>query len=362
MTTKEVTRNCKKCGYKQVLKNTSKKRKHWACSNCYHRNKLRLSAITALIAVLAISGISHVYAEQQVGVNLPYDTPFVNNACSTSLFSTGGQSFAQYTCYWNWEITNEKYEELTDKSSTSNQDPEGWSIALGEAIRLGVNSDEEPEETPDVEVEEETPSVPQTPEQKARAEALKALDDCKRGFENEYSHAWGAIQASGDIPFYQNATRGEFAERDNLSKNQSVLKTLKAIAECEAMREALDRGVLGSREARMAYDDIMNIGKDNQPAQGTRGHEESRGFADEKSASDEEKLEQANEWKDWACKESNSHLGLCRANLPLTGDNRGFSEPAIGGDYNNVNIFAEGGDPQTGKGILDPTSCLKLVL
>jgi len=65
-----IKRRCKKCGHTQTLKNTNKNRRHWACSNCNHRNKLKLS-ILALIVTLAVV-VGPVYADNYT-LKIPFD-------------------------------------------------------------------------------------------------------------------------------------------------------------------------------------------------------------------------------------------------------------------------------------------------
>jgi len=93
-----------------------------------------------------------------------------------------------------------------------------------------------------------------TPEEQFKQDLIDRYEACL------YAQGpFAAMQTPGTIEYFENKTRFEFAERDNLSNKIPVLRIIKAIEECDGMKEALKQGIIGPREAHLAEADKLGI-------------------------------------------------------------------------------------------------------
>ena len=314
MTTKTIKCNNSKCRRVWNYQGSKRKGAKTRCPDCYRGVTIPLILMLALVPLASVA-----IAEQQVLVSLPIDRPFSFDSCGL-LVATDGPAFS---CVWSWTLDPEILALIEQRPINNQTAYDIWLeevLPLLEANPLLTPSDETVDEGTDIDETVDEP-LPQTPEQKARADAILELNQCLRGFERD--PALGAFQADSEIEFYENVTRGQIAERDNLSKNQPILKLLKAVEECSAIKRYLDMHIIGPEEANKAIADRLGLDIYGRPEIGTRGNEPSLGFAESKTASNEEIIAEANTWRDWACAVEQRQLKLCNAYQPLFGENRG---------------------------------------
>lgn len=312
--TKQIRCNNTKCRRVWNYQGTKRKGAKTRCPDC-----TRTVTIPTLLLLALIPLASLAMAEQQVVVELPIDRPFSFDSCGLLIASQG----PTYSCVWNWTIDPEALITTSQPSLNNQTAYDIWLeeiLPLIEANPLLTPSDESVDETPEIDENVDEP-LPQTPEQKERADKILELNQCLRGFERD--PALGAFQADSEIEFYQNVTRQDILVRDNLGKDQTLLKLIMAVEECRAIQTYLDMNIIGPREANMAIADRLGLDIYGRAETSARGNEPSLGFAESKTATNEEIKAEADTWRDWACDENQRHLKLCNAYQPLTGDNRG---------------------------------------
>lgn len=334
-----IKRKCKNCGHTQKLRNTNKKRRQWACTNCNHRNKLKLSML-ALIVTLTISmGSAYAYEEM---TPIPR-SDYLDRECFAVIMP--GVSEWIWDCQWRF---TEDYPFSPDAQpgllKATPEDQQGFDsllIEIREYLDLGDESIPENNIGDDGVLDPVDEQAEIDPE---REQAIGELEKCLRGFE--HNPALGAFQQSGEIENYENKTRGEITLRDNLNKDQPTLKLLKAVQECLIIQRYLDMKVIGAEEANKAIADRLGVDYLNRAENATRYGHESLGYGEEKSASKEEIKSEADKWRDWACHEDQAHLKLCTAYQPLTGDNRGGYTEGMDCQLHGQPMTDRGGEAQ----------------
>lgn len=307
---------CKKCNKLHNYTGQNESGELATCPKCGHRNRIPAMIIATLILASLMFGTAYAYEET---VDIPradyWDIrTYIQILDGSSDWKFTVDFFYNETGVLVLNGTNTNYQLNPEDDKAIARILEQIDLLLVETILLN--------ETDSSSMATEPEPLPQTPEQAERARILIELDNCYYGLESEYSAAFGAIQPSGAIPNYGNVTRESFPERDNLNRDQPLLKLLMAVQECDIMKKAIKEGVIGIREANMAMEDLI-IQEDyygRSTAQENFGLDETRhteGF----DISEEDIQDSAEQWLDWKCQEAQKALKLCPEEFH--GTNRG---------------------------------------
>jgi len=307
----------------------------------------------AIITLFTLAiGLSFAYAEQQATVILPFERPYQEFSCTAWPSFIGERTVSttdavRYQCTWIWTLADDTINAMPEYPLTGSLDPETIKIWLEEIVSFVENNPfQEPEES--IEVEDLIDEPSPTPFSQLDPEVRKALGQlkiCQLGQDE-----WIAI-----IPQYNLTTSDEAPIFKHLGKDRQLMQLALDYQEC--------RGNTEYPWLSQQYNDTYTADQEGMKLALARGGEDTRRYmAEGKTASAEEKLQAIADATDYMCKPANLHLKLCSAyqvcidNDLSDGDkclNRGSSEPSIGEGFDNVNIFAEGGDPQTGEGIIE---------
>jgi hypothetical protein len=154
---------------------------------------------------------------------------------------------------------------------------------------------------------EERPYESLTPSDRKLAEAVDELFLCAHGLEE-----WDVQQQDSEfeIPYNPNLNDYIYFDNENLDTNTRLANILKAQDECR-WKDAYAELYL-QVNINKVIDRLDPKGPDMTDSPHT----------DPVTQKDLDDAAEAAE--EFACRTTNQHLGLCRANLPLTGENRGF--------------------------------------
>ncbi len=184
-----------------------------------------------IMVILFVSGLGiAAYAEE---VNLPLEEPYDDTFCS---FLKEG-NHVTFSCNWRWFLPDYVLQGIENDTTVPGviEELPQHNLDLADKIRelLAIPPPvEEPEEL-DPDAERRADIAERIAEQDAeKIQLLGKLAECRTGLG-----AFAAYQEQAAIEDYTNQTRWQFAERDNLSSNITVLKILKAIEECDIMKE-----------------------------------------------------------------------------------------------------------------------------
>lgn len=285
-----------------------------------------------MLALIPLASLA--MAEQQVAVSLPVDRPFEYSTCGL-LSSNDGVVFS---CVWRWNVDPDILASLEPTPANNQTKYEIW---LDEILPLiEANPRVEPETPDDIIIgAEEQDDTPSTPLEDIDPEVRRAIDklgECQFGVG-----VWAGIveNYTRDVPDELPIFKSLYRER--------VLKELaQNYEECRGMTEYpwLSEQYTNAYLADQLGLDLYGRGGDVRPS-----NQPSLGFAETKSASDEDKQAEADKWREWSCQETNLHLKLCNAYLPLTGENRG--------GYTDGAECQERGQPATESGTSAQVRC-----
>ena len=148
--------------------------------------KKNISIAVLLIAVIAVSGLSYVYAEQQATVTLPLDRPYFAHECKVwNMITLSEEGIVRYACLWDWNIDQTVFKELEKIFIDKGADYEAW---LEEVIPLIEKN--QLKEVPEDEVGTGIPVIPEELDVVPEGEEEKFLSDfekCFGGLEQSYA-------------------------------------------------------------------------------------------------------------------------------------------------------------------------------
>ena len=277
-----LKRKCKKCGHTQTLKDGRTTKTSWKCSDCGFVNKLR-KAIIALVALIVFTSFIGLSYAEEVTVNVPFD--FWNNDFCTFLGFPleNGTTLYEYECIWTgWEHqVNAEWlvKQPSDISIALFPDAPEAFIIIAPEFRQEIVVDEP--EVIDLDAERRADIEERRIEMTVEKERLIGeLAECRTGLG-----AFAAYQEQEAIQDYTNQTRWQFAIRDNLSQSGSVLTILKAIEECDIMKEYVRLNLISEFElnkvlADLAGTDYLGRGSEHPLATKVTDQSDSMVFTD----------------------------------------------------------------------------------
>ena len=273
-----------------------------------------------IIAILFGGGLGLVYAEEQ---ELPLSQPYDDKYCTFYALS----DHVNFTCTWKWFLPPYVMSELEplDIPTKTSEIPQ-HNLELSDKIRLllekGIPVPEVHEEGLPV-VDE--PTEPLTPEEREIKAAIDTLAECRTGLG-----AWAAYQETELIEHYADKTRWEFSIRDNLSQSNTILKILKAIEECDIMKDYANKGLIGAYELNKILADLAGLDYLGRPSE----HPLQQQVTDQSDTMVEtdpvterdiaKEVEEAQRIFDEKYRDPNA---------PFTGENRGFQPSGINCTY-----------------------------
>ena len=207
-----------------------------------------------IAVLLTVGGIGAIYAEE-VTVNIPFD--FWNtDFCTFMGFPLeNGTTLYEYECVWTgWEhmIKSEwQIDQPEDIIKLPLRDaPEAFVIIPPSERIIVVDEpevDDNPRNLPDYIIEK------RAEDEAEKVILIGKLAECRTGLG-----AFAAYQEQAAIEDYTNQTRWQYAIRDNLSQDQTVLKILKAIEECDIMKEYIRLNLISEYELNKYLADLAD--------------------------------------------------------------------------------------------------------
>ena len=236
----------------RVSKKTHKKVKKEAADKGISMQELADSKLSVLLLIFVSSALffSQSYAEE---IQLPLDEPFDDSWC---IFHTAGD-YVQFTCNWTWFLPDYVMAEInqTETPRLVAEMPK-HNLDLADKIRLWLDHGEPRSPSEDIPtiIEDEKETEPLTAEEREIKAAVETLAECRTGLG-----AWAAYQETELIEHYADKTRWEFSIRDNLSQSNTILKILKAIEECDIMKDYANKGLIGAYELNKILADLAGV-------------------------------------------------------------------------------------------------------
>ena len=315
--TPSMIKKCENCDYEQELRDDRKARHSWRCYDCHHSNKLGFLIIAT---ILAIGSLGLVYSEEQP---LPVEQPYDDKYCTFYALD----NYVNFTCTWKWFLPDYVMAELEplDIPTKTSEIPQ-HNLDLADKIRLLLEKGNVTEtEIPEPRIEDVLPDEPLTAEEREIKAAVDTLAECRTGLG-----AWAAYQEQELIEHYADKTRWEFSIRDNLSQSNTILKILKAIEECDIMKDYANKGLIGAYELNKILADLAGVdylGRTQEHPLSTTVTDQSDTMVETDPVTERDiakEVEEAQRIFDEKYRDPNA---------PLTGENRGFQPSGINCTY-----------------------------
>jgi len=199
---------CKKCGHPQELREDRSAKTSWACSDCGHRNKLK---IIALIALVALISIPIAYGEIDP-TNVPFPSPWMKD-CTYSV-----DEFLIFNCIWRSDrIPDEVKDKLANLENKTDILPPDEYEASKTRIIIDWLTTPPPETIPEPEPPKPTVrDILITKLDPGLKEAIEQLAECQYGYDG-----WEAIQQQ---TFYE--IPDQMIAFDGKIRNEVLIKRL----------------------------------------------------------------------------------------------------------------------------------------
>ncbi len=214
---------CKKCGHPQELRSDRSAKTSWACSDCGHRNKLKLLVLITFIALSALTMQQIAYAEID-----PTDIPFPSPWMKDCTYSVG--EFLIFNCLWRSDrIPEEVQADLEQLEENIDILPEDEYEASKTRIIIDWLTAPDPDPIP--EPEPPRPTVRDILISKLPPgvkEAVDRLQECRYGYDG-----WEAIQQKSAYEVPDQFIRSI----DDYTTDKIVGDLNKAYEACRAQRD-----------------------------------------------------------------------------------------------------------------------------
>ncbi len=158
--------------------------------------------------------------------------------------------------------------------------------------------------------------------------ALETLDpEVKRAIDKLGQCQFGDGAWSGIVANYTREVPDELPIfTSGLDKRPLLGKLAKSFEECKGKT---NYPWLSQQYENVYLADLLGLDRFNRPQTDEFGLDMSRNYEEQKTASQEEKLQAGADAKNYMCKTENLHLKLCSAYMELQGENRGNPQPVI---------------------------------